>query len=111
MRALKLRGNKFGSRAWEYGGVKYASKLEAGHAATLDLLIKAGEVRSWQPQVKVDIFVNGIKVCFYKVDFQVLYEDGRTEWHELKGMDTPVGNLKIKLFRACYPDRVLKVIR
>lgn len=111
MRPLKLRGNKYGSRAWEYGGRTYHSKLEAAHAAKLDLLVKAGEVAGWLPQVSMPIIVNGTKVCDYRVDFIVMYADGHDEYSECKGYDTPIGKLKMKLFQACYPNAVLKVIR
>jgi hypothetical protein len=111
MRPLKLRSNKYGARAWEYGGRTYHSKLEANFAARLNILKLAGEVWDFWPQVKVPLKVNGVRVCWYTVDFLVWFTDGREIWYEVKGMATPVGNLKVKLFRACYPDRVLEVVK
>lgn len=111
MRTLKLRGNKYGARAWEYGGRTYASKLEAAHAAKLDLLVKAGEVSMWEPQHRMPININGTKVCDYVVDFVVCMADGTIEHWECKGYPTPMGNLKMKMFRAMYPDAVLKVFQ
>jgi hypothetical protein len=55
--------------------------------------------------------VNGKHIANYFCDFLVTFEDGREEWHEVKGFQTEVWRLKEKLFRAIYPDRILKVIR
>jgi uncharacterized protein DUF1064 len=109
------RPTKYRNVRWEYGGRKYASKLEANHARRLDMLKSAADpkerVLRWVPQVDIPLRVNGIKVSTYRADFEVMYADGRVEHHECKGMDTPLGKLKMALFCACYPGFILKVIR
>ena len=98
-----------------YGGRIYASKKEASYAAQLDQLKAArgvARVLEWRPQVKVPLVVNGVTVAVYVADFVVWYRSPeRVEVHEVKGFETPMWRLKEKLFRAIYPDMVLKVIR
>jgi len=71
----------------------------------------AERVVSWRGQVNVPLVVNGVKVCTYIPDFLVTFGDGREEYHEVKGFETREWRIKEKLFRALYPERVLKVIR
>lgn len=97
-----------------YKGRKYQSKAEANHAAHLDLMKSARgpeKVKRWKPQVRVPLKVNGKLVCTYVLDFHVHYEDGREEWHEVKGVMTDAARIKIALFRAIYPDRALFIAR
>jgi Protein of unknown function (DUF1064) len=115
-RPLRIsKPSKYLNQRWEYGGRTYHSKLEAHYAKLLDALKEAvplsSRVTMWQPQVNTPIFVNGQHICDYRIDFAVTYGDGRIEWVECKGMPTPLGELKMKLFKACYPDRILKVIK
>jgi hypothetical protein len=93
---------KYGAVRTEYGGRTYASKLEARCAAELDLMLKAKAIRSWEPQVAVDLAVNGIKVCRYVVDFRAVHLDGSVEWIEAKGIWTAAARIKAKLFKAAY---------
>lgn len=99
------RRGKYGAVRTEYGGRRYASKLEARCAAELDLRRRAGEIVSWEPQVPVDIMVDGEKVCRYIVDFRAVMPDGSVEWIEAKGMWTDAAKLKAKLFKAAYLKR------
>jgi len=77
--------NKFGARRTPHAGRRYASKAEADYAAELDLLARNGEVLSWQPQVRLDLKVNGHLVTRHHVDFVVTLADGREQIHEVKG--------------------------
>jgi hypothetical protein len=109
-----VRRSKFGAIKTCYDGATYASKLEAAHAQRLDLLKKSAangnRVKSWKRQVPIRLVVNGSVICTYIVDFVVAYEDGREELHEVKGVWTPEAKLKVKLFRALFPDRRLVVV-
>lgn len=100
----KSRKNKFNAKTQEYGGRWYHSKKEAGYAQTLDWRIKAGEVKEWVPQYKIDLKVNGHHICNYYVDFKVILVDGSTEYHEVKGFETEVWRIKWKLFEALLPE-------
>jgi hypothetical protein len=103
--------SKFHSQWTEYKGVKYASKREAAYAAELDLLIKAKQIKNWRRQVRFPLIVNEIPVSTYVVDFEVILPNGLCELHETKGYKTDVFKLKFALFKALYPDRVIKIIK
>ena len=88
----------------EYNGHLYDSKFEAGYAQQLDIRLKAKDIVKWEAQKTLDLIVNGFKVCTYRIDFIVYYEDGTIEYVETKGYATPVWRLKWKLFEATYAD-------
>lgn len=103
---------KFNATRAEYGGRVYHSMKEANYAAELDLLKRAKEIRDWEPQVRFDLVVNGLKICTIIPDFRVILADGTEEIHEVKsyGTMTEIWRLKRKLFEALYPDVIYKVI-
>lgn len=77
-----------------YKGRRYHSGFEAQHAAELDLLLMAGEVKEWKPQYEL-IFVSPLtKRPFgkHKIDFYVKLKDGSEEIHETKGREFAGGN-------------------
>jgi hypothetical protein len=75
-------------------------------------MVKAKQVVRWEPQYRIPLPVNGVVVCTYVADFMVEFVTlGRVEFHEIKGFETSLWKLKAKLFRACYPEAVLKVIK
>jgi Protein of unknown function (DUF1064) len=76
----------------------------------LDAMKKAGEVASWEGQVKVPLFSHGKHVCTIIPDFLVQFRDGHSEYHEFKGRVTPLWRLKVKLFMAQFPNAIYKVI-
>lgn len=99
-----------------YNGIVYHSKLEAQHAAKLDLLLRYREMLpfrllTWVRQVRMPITVNGVFICNYFADFRLLYDNGDQEVHECKGFETEVWKIKEKLVRACYPGIKLIIIR
>lgn len=85
----------------EYNGSIYDSKLEAGYAQELDLLLKAGEILGWERQVKIPLVVNGYLIQNYYMDF-VVYRDGETEYIEMKGYADEAFKKKWRLFEALY---------
>jgi len=103
--------NKYGAIRQTYNNRNYDSRLEAKYAAELDWLIKAKEVTKWEPQHKISIDVNGVHIANYFIDFKVWYEDGRIEYHEVKGMETEVWKMKWKLSKALYPDNNFVLIK
>lgn len=76
--------------------------MEAGYAATLELLKKSGEILEYTPQFKLSLDVNGHHVCNYYVDFMVVDKFGEKQLHEVKGFRTAVWELKWKLTEALY---------
>ena len=106
--------NKYRAQSTIYNGISYHSKKEATYAQELDLLKKAGEIKDWERQVKIDLEVNGYHIANYYVDFKIENKDGSIEYHEVKGFSTETWRLKWKLFEALYgdlPDVKLVVIR
>jgi len=91
-----IRRNKYNAQGCRYNGRWYHSRAERGYAELLDLFIKTGSVKSWRPQVSVNL-PGGIK---WKVDFEVTDSCGNTYMVEVKGMATPEYKLKLELYRA-----------
>lgn len=96
------------TRTWNYD-----SRDEEIYARKLDLLQKAGEVRSWHKITKgskeYPLIVNGKLICHHEPDFIVINKEGFQEVHECKGFTKnyngmAVWNMKRKLFEACYPN-------
>ena len=87
-------GNKYHSITNQYNGLTYHSKLEAAYAQELDIRVKAGDIKSWDRQVKLDLKVNGQHICNYYIDFIIHHNDGTKEFVEIKGFETEVWRLK-----------------
>lgn len=103
-----------------YNGISYHSKFEAGYAAELDLRLKAKDIKSWEPQYKVSLDIQGADgrtyhICNYYVDFKVIHNDDSIELVEIKGFETEVYRLKRKLLEALYlpehPDTRYLVVK
>ena len=93
--------NKYGAIKTTVDGIKFDSKKEAARYQVLKLMEKSGDIFDLVLQPKFDLIVNGTKIGFYKADFQytnafaVVVED-------VKGMKTPIYNLKKKMIKAIY---------
>lgn len=107
------RRNKFGAHSVVYKGRRYASQAEADHAATLRMLRHAADSHERVTIIvcQPTLILQDEPRITYRPDFKVTFADGRTEYHEVKGFETPEWKLKEKLFRARYPDLILKVIK
>jgi hypothetical protein len=68
-----------------YDGVTYASKLEASHAAALDLLKRSGHIRGWASQVSIPL---PAIACRIRIDFMVVRPDGSVALQDTKGVMT-----------------------
>ena len=108
---LRKRTNKFGAKKTLYNGEMYDSKREADYAFELNMRVRAGELRDWKRQVPIDLTVNGVKICTYRIDFLEIAKDDGEMWTEVKGHETPDWKLKWKLFKALYPERKKQVIK
>lgn len=115
-KASRISGATRSRRGWgsakrtPYKGVVYASKSEAAYARHLDVLKKAGVVRSWTRQVRWKLIVNGRLVCTMVPDFRVEWKDGTASLIEVKGHPTAVYRLKRKLFEALHPEVDYRVV-
>lgn len=114
--------NKYHNTTQVYNGRSYHSIAEANQAAELDLLLRARQIRSWEPQCRLSILIayrgrtpvlkvaEGHKermaageifpICDYLVDFKVKHLDGTIEYLEVKGMELPEWKMKWKLVEA-----------
>lgn len=105
--------NRYASRATKqtYRGRSYHSRAEANYAMYLDQRVKDGEIKSVEPQKKIELFgENGTRICNYYIDFVVEHLDGKTEYIEVKGFVTGIWKLKWKLFNDKYGHDNNKII-
>lgn len=90
-----FKPRKYNNIRQTYQGYNYDSKFEAQVAAELDILQKAGEIKEWERQFKVEIYAwdeygkPTIRVCSHKVDFRIHHNDKSFELLEAKGIETP----------------------
>ena len=101
---MNYNRNKFGAKSTRYNGQYYPSQLEANKAVQLDWLLKAGEIKSWTSQHKWELYVQGKKICGYKIDFRVVHNDGTVDYIETKGAKTYDFMLKWNLTQALFDD-------
>jgi hypothetical protein len=94
--------NKYGAIKTTVDGIKFDSKKEAARYGVLKLCEKAGSISNLSLQPKFDLIVNGTKIGFYKADFKYNNLNGKEVIEDVKGMKTPVYNLKKKLIKAIY---------
>lgn len=107
--------NKYNAKKTEYNGETYDSAKEASYAAKMDMLKKTSgsdKVVKIEKQVRYDVIVNDEKICFYKLDFKVTYED-RIEYIDVKGLRRGCAyqmfKLKKKLVEALYGIKITEV--
>jgi hypothetical protein len=103
--------NKYKNVRTEYGGIKYDSKFEAEFAQKLDLMKICGQIKSWRRQVPFNIRVEGKNICKYIIDFEILHNDGKFEYIEIKGVETAAFKLKRKLFLQTHGNIRYRVIK
>lgn len=92
--------NKFNAKSTRYNDQFFHSKGEAGYCMELDWRIKAGEIKSYERQYKVDLTVNGVHITNYYCDFRVIDKYDAVSYHEYKGVSTPDFLIKWRLFQA-----------
>lgn len=96
--------NKFNAKGRRYNGQWYDSTGEMQYAMELDLRLKAGDIQSWERQVKISLDVNGHHITNYYCDFRVITKDGTTQYVEYKGAETLAWQMKWNLFHALLPE-------
>jgi len=114
--------NKYGARRVQVDGIWFDSKAEARRYGSLKMLEKAktNRIKDLQCHPKFDLYgPNSILICTYKPDFT---------YTELDGYNNPLGmvaedvkspatakredyRLKVKLFKANYPDIEFREIK
>jgi len=116
----KSYNSKYKSIRQTYNGINYDSRLEASRAYELDLMVKAGQIKGYERQFKVDLYVYnkaGDKIPFksWKVDFCVDNGDGTYTLEEVKGMELPDFKMKrdicTKIWLPDHPEYELVVLK
>jgi len=102
--------SKYHAKKTEVHGISFDSKKEAARYQELLFLERAGHIVDLELQPRFDLVVNNQKIGFYKGDFR--YKDvstGNSVIEDVKGMKTPVYNLKRKLVKALYGIDITEV--
>jgi hypothetical protein len=102
-----MNRNKYGAKKTVIDGIKFDSMAEGRRYKQLVLLQKAGVIEGLELQPRYDLIINGKKCGFYKADFRY-NEAGNQVVEDVKGMKTPVYNLKKKLIKAIYNIDILE---
>ena len=89
-------------------GFKFDSKAEARYYGILKMRKLAGEIVDFKRQVPYDLVVNGISVGKYIADFLIQHAD-RKEVIDVKGVKTPIYNLKKRLMKAIYNIEIIEI--
>lgn len=84
-------------------GIRYDSQLEATAAAALKVLHPLDLGRQWI----FPLVVYGATICMYRADFVV---ESQNLAYECKGKWTADARIKVKLFKALYPEWKLVMI-
>lgn len=105
---MTLRPLKYRNIRTLVDGVLFDSQKEARRYSELKLLERAGKITGLILQPKYPIVVNGVKVCTYVADF-FYNAQGVDVVEDVKGMKTPIYNLKKKLVRACHGIEINEV--
>lgn len=99
--------NKYNAKKVTVDGIKFDSIAESKRYSVLKLLERTGEVTELKLQPKYDLIVNGTKVGFYKADFRYK-RNGELVVEDVKGMKTPIYNLKKRMIKAIYGIDILE---
>ena len=94
------RKNKYGAIKKEYNGRVYDSTGEADYAAQLDLIKETLGIKKIIPQYRIELKVEDVHICYYYVDFKIVFESGKIEFHEFKGKETNLWKNKWKMTKA-----------
>ena len=114
--------SKFRAVKTEYNGHKYDSKFEAGVAMELDIRLRAGDIKDWERQFKIEcipynIHGDPVPKCkiSHKVDFRVHNIDGSFTLVEAKGVETADYKLRRKWLENFWlpanPDHDYQVVK
>lgn len=99
------KANKYKAKPILVDGIRFPSMKQGERYKQLKILQAADRIRNLRLEVPYAIKVKDATVCIYRADF-VYEEYASQQWTEVvedvKGMKTPVYNLKKKLMKACH---------
>jgi Protein of unknown function (DUF1064) len=92
------------------GDIKFDSLKEASRYNELLLLQRGGVIHDLELQPRYDLVVNGVKCGFYRGDFRYVdVASCETVLEDVKGIRTPVYQLKKRLIKAIYNIDIVEV--
>lgn len=93
------------------GSMYFRSKWEANYALYLDWLVKQKQIKEWEYEKDVFIFTEiQFGTRSYRPDFKVFTNDGKFEYHEVKGYMDSKSKTKLKRMAKYYPEAKLILI-
>ncbi|MDP3722389.1 MAG: DUF1064 domain-containing protein [Candidatus Omnitrophota bacterium] len=106
------RPSKFGNRLTTLDGYTFGSAREAKEYLLLKAMLKSGAILQLDVHPVVELQPTPQRITMIP-DFHVVYAGTaplREEWIEVKGVWTAAAKLKLKLWQAKFPQRVLRVV-
>lgn len=97
----KKKKSKFNNIKVNHEGIVFDSKKEFFRYQQLQMLLKAGLIQDLKLQPRFKLEVNGQLICTYIADFEYMKGERRII-EDVKGVRTPVFNLKNKLMKAIH---------
>ena len=94
--------HKYGAKRIVIDGIVFPSTKEGMRYTVLCLLLRAGEISDLKIQPSFVLEVNGKKIATYRGDFSYYDRLGVYALEDVKGVRTPVYNLKKKLMLALH---------
>lgn len=108
---------KYNNKKVTYDGIKFDSIREKNRYIELKLLERAGEIKDLKLQPIFELqpkYKKGKNIrssIKYIADFQYFdIRENKTVIEDVKGVRTPVYNLKKKIFEYVYPDSEIKEV-
>ena len=116
---MRRNFHKYGAKKVTLDGHKFDSQAEAKHYwFSLKPKLDAGIIRNLEIHPRINIEINGKKICTYIADFRYIDpsqigpegQQGATVVEDVKGFKTDVYKLKKKLVEACHKGTVIHEI-
>lgn len=102
---------KYRNQKTTVDGIVFDSKREAEYYGKLKLLLKSGDVLSFERQVIYPFELNGVKIGSYKSDFDVVWKTSGLKVTDCKGFATDLYKWKKKMMLAFYGITIKEVYR
>lgn len=108
----KAQNNKYKNHYVEVDGIKFHSAKEAAYYGELKIRKMTGDIISFERQKTYRLEVNGVLICKYISDFEVVLSTGIREVIDVKSFFTrrlPEYRKKKKLMLAIYGITIKEV--
>ena len=87
------------------------SRGEAGYCDVLAILKRGRKIKGYEIQKKFELTAHGKHITNHYPDFLVTELDGSIRVDEYKGFATEIWRIKMKMFKAQYPEIPYNVIK